>query len=834
MPYPKISPALNNCPFYVLTPELKEEIAKYAADEAHDNGHNAQYTLLKQHFGAHYGIDQLSWKDFSGILKNYNAFDVQILLGPVLRNFSKEMMEKGDQEELMLMALGNDKYSIEDYIKATTEINAGNGRYDSLNPDHLFKYAAAPLGLSVTYNKTGNPSQSFDTDRPVAAVSIHHHGNIEGAQAGGHWERVQNRDDAVDYEKAVDTQLTPLLPLLGDNATLNSFGLDLLKKHVQLMHRHEKDNFDMTKSVEEMMLTSAQIQRYMWNINYLPKPLAVKLLGEPLTQETTNLIRDMGIGHIDREPIIQRYFEAPIGNKPHVAQDARAIITKLEQDIIVPKVFIPPVNIEVVNAHSTPCYSDREQDDLASDEQVEPTQIKETSPHQLLAVDNSGAGNCMYYAYSISLMYYLLNKRDRAIADSVFNKLDLSVREKQLLNNLLEDTSISQFNTRQIKTIIEPILGRATRTVGANQTVEAFLLNPEKSPIFAATNHGMEYLISKRMKQSRYFPHNSAPFSSTFDDPAFTEAEIFKLFPITGTALNGFANSAYEAIMQQFETGWPERKIKIFSDTRGNPRPPTREEIEASTFYKEIYLSELIKKKTIEFFTNDNNTRLNQYRDRLNTDLIWGEAETLNMLHSYVQGERMVPNEGVCVQDRYVQDLPIPLHINSNIIPNTVAQPNEGIIVRNIDNLHWISEVRPAVVTPIHEVVSTQLATSYEQQHIKSKEPIAPLVETTVIEPKIAPVEAETKNDSNNYNFLLNAVITLSATLSLATLIVASLALAAVITIPTAGIGAVLTVGAVAGLMGYGLFNNKNQSNKPDPELTDAHLNTPGETGAKI
>ncbi len=348
MPYPKISPVLNNCPFYVLTPELKEEIAKYAADDAHDNGHNAQYTLLKQHFGAHYGIDPLSWKDFSGILKNYNAFDVQILLGPVLRNFSKEMMEKGDQEELFIMALGNNKDSAEDYVKATTEINAGNGRYDSLNPDHLFKYAAAPLGLSVTYNKTGNPSQSFDADRPVAAVSIHHHGNIEGAQAGGHWERVQNRDDAVDYEKAVDTQLTPLLPLLGDNATLNSFGLDLLKKHVQLMHRHEKDNFDMTKSVEEMMLTSAQIQRYMWNINYLPKPLAVKLLGEPLTQETTNLIRDMVIGHIDREPIIQRYFEAPGGNKPHVAQDAREIITKLEQGIIIPKVFIPPVIIDEV------------------------------------------------------------------------------------------------------------------------------------------------------------------------------------------------------------------------------------------------------------------------------------------------------------------------------------------------------------------------------------------------------------------------------------------------------------------------------------------------------
>lgn len=40
-------------------------------------------------------------------------------------------------------------------------------------------------------------------------------------------------------------------------------------------------------------------------------------------------------------------------------------------------------------------------------------------------VDNSGKGNCLYYAYSISLMYYLRAKNNVKITEDIFNKLGL-------------------------------------------------------------------------------------------------------------------------------------------------------------------------------------------------------------------------------------------------------------------------------------------------------------------------------------------------------------------------------------------------------------------------
>ena len=350
MPYPQISPVLNNCPFYALTPEIKEEILNFAADDAHDNGHNAQYNLLKEHFSAYYGIDPLSWKDFGGILNNYNPFDLQIVLGPVLRSFSKEMMEKDkDSDWIIALAAGMNIYDVEEYIKASTEINVHNGRYDSLNPDHMFRYLASPLGLSLTYEKTGDPKQTFDAVNPVAAINVYHQGNIQGAQAGGHWERTAKATDAVDYQSAADTQLTPLLPVLGDNAVLNSVGINLLKQHVQLMHRYEKHNYDITSEVQDLMLTGAQVHQYMWNMNFVLQPLAVELLGKPLTTETLRLINDIEYGVQDRDPRIQNYLEAAADRKPYIQADAKEIIDLLTKGVVVPQFFIPPVKVKVID-----------------------------------------------------------------------------------------------------------------------------------------------------------------------------------------------------------------------------------------------------------------------------------------------------------------------------------------------------------------------------------------------------------------------------------------------------------------------------------------------------
>jgi hypothetical protein len=85
--------------------------------------------------------------------------------------------------------------------------------------------------------------------------------------------------------------------------------------------------------------------------------------------------------------------------------------------------------------------------------------------------------------------------------------------------------------------------------------------------------------------------------------------------------------------------------------------------------------------------------------------------------------------------------------------------------------------------------------------------------------------QSGTHQDTNNYNFLLNAGIALSATLAIAAFVVAALALAAVIIMPPAAIAAVISVGAVAGLVSYGLFNTKNKE-KPEEPLDNTATTT--------
>ena len=104
MPFPKLSAVLNNCPLHALTPEIREEILKFATIDEYNNNHNAHYENLKKDFASVYGFnpETFSWKQFGGILNLYNPFDTQILMGPVLRLFSKRAMLAILQEFLLL------------------------------------------------------------------------------------------------------------------------------------------------------------------------------------------------------------------------------------------------------------------------------------------------------------------------------------------------------------------------------------------------------------------------------------------------------------------------------------------------------------------------------------------------------------------------------------------------------------------------------------------------------------------------------------------------------------------------------------------------------------
>ena len=92
----------------------------------------------------------------------------------------------------------------------------------------------------------------------------------------------------------------------------------------------------------------------------------------------------------------------------------------------------------------------------------------------MLTVDNNGDGNCMYYAYGISLMYFLRLKNDRKTTEDIFSKLKLNEEQKFSLRTLLSKALHKTFSKNEVDTIIEPILGKATRIVAAEWTVEEF------------------------------------------------------------------------------------------------------------------------------------------------------------------------------------------------------------------------------------------------------------------------------------------------------------------------------------------------------------------------
>ncbi len=170
-------------------------------------------------------------------------------------------------------------------------------------------------------------------------------------------------------------------------------------------------------------------------------------------------------------------------------------------------------------------------------------------------VDNSGQGNCMYYAYSISLMYFLLKKRDALLADKIFVRLELNSASKEKLLALLDNKELTRFTLSQIRHIIEPILGPATRKIAAEQLKQKFIENPKDTSLFSSLNYGMVYLLGKELEK-RQSPLADLIQDNDFNMPDYTLAEIYKLFSITSPELQQHIIAHYNAIIDKYYAGW--------------------------------------------------------------------------------------------------------------------------------------------------------------------------------------------------------------------------------------------------------------------------------------
>ncbi|MCX7091339.1 MAG: phage holin family protein [Legionellales bacterium] len=295
--HPKISAALNNCPLHVLTPELRADIKSLAEnEEAFPAKFKPAYETLKAQFSAFYLSDReesFSWQEFHTLLLSYNEFDIQILFGPVLRSVMAVNI-RASREQLFSI-YGMDDEEQEKFISAKTSLQ-DNGRYESLSPDEVFVYVAAHLGLMLTYHQ-GDQIRSFPDDGTLAdfagrpMVDLFHEGGVDGAGAGGHWERTGDKAERTDYAQEMNANLHMVAGLFPqDSLEVTATGFELLRLHVALVLAGQNSSQDCSKAFDDFNLTTAQIEKFLYNRLWVRPADSSWLLGhDTITEHAKNL-----------------------------------------------------------------------------------------------------------------------------------------------------------------------------------------------------------------------------------------------------------------------------------------------------------------------------------------------------------------------------------------------------------------------------------------------------------------------------------------------------------------------------------------------------------------
>ncbi|KTD01856.1 hypothetical protein [Fluoribacter gormanii] len=306
----------------------------------------------------------------------------------------------------------------------------------------------------------------------------------------------------------------------------------------------------------------------------------------------------------------------------------------------------------------------------------------------MFLVDNSGKGNCMYYAYSISLMYYLRAQNAPERTENVFNKLKLKEDDKIQLRKLLSKNPNYQFTSREIKTIIEPILGRATRVLAAEHAKLEFKLSPHDTPLFSSAKYGLEFCFKHSLLANG--SELSALIDHEFTNPDFTEAEIYKIRS-TDIAMTEYSLLRVPHVLEEFNRLWLIKE----SELKKEEKQFTEHEIKVQ---KENLLDNILRDETVNFFLTEDEKYLNLYKDHLQKEYVWGSEETLLVLHRAIQGERMERNLNGKMETFY--DTEIVLHLYRDGIAPFYQSSNPEMILNNQNNSHWTSLMPESVFAP--------------------------------------------------------------------------------------------------------------------------------------
>lgn len=306
----------------------------------------------------------------------------------------------------------------------------------------------------------------------------------------------------------------------------------------------------------------------------------------------------------------------------------------------------------------------------------------------MLTVDNSGEGECMYFAYVISLAYYLRTKNPK-IAETVFSNLGLSPSQKFSLLTLLSINRDQAFSRKDIQSIIEPVLGGAARALAGERTFEEFNADPAASSFFTAATYGMEYYIKQAMQAEK---SDLAPLiNHGFTNPNFTAAEIYRVAGMHA-AMKEFATLRLPYVIEEYKKAWPKRQHVLEEEERLSK--------DNTSFFQGDLLNEIIQQETIAFFKANDNKRLLDYKAHLQKKYVWGTEETLNALHRAVQGEHFVRNKEGLIETFYDTEIRLHIYTNGGHNKRYKADDIPDMILNNSYNVHWTSIIPNHVYSP--------------------------------------------------------------------------------------------------------------------------------------
>jgi len=246
---PELSATLHNCSVHAITPEIKELVlalgklpnGNHKAYEEVTKGNYSAYELLKTTFAEHYGINpkEFNWQDFSRTLQHYNAWDVQHVLGPVLRKFMAKIMNQhvadsdvSDIARKIRQGATENQLTPKAYVTYLTEMLPQNNlNYTDLESAEVFEYIGSQLGFNIV--DSGPPLEAAE---PLKTINMYHQAGVQGARNAQHWERTESEAERDIFNGDREQQkLFEILELVtsGNDPLRFQNGLDLLKLDVQ-------------------------------------------------------------------------------------------------------------------------------------------------------------------------------------------------------------------------------------------------------------------------------------------------------------------------------------------------------------------------------------------------------------------------------------------------------------------------------------------------------------------------------------------------------------------------------------------------------------------------